>query len=606
MSKAVVQEIENSGKILPTLIGCAFLSFSILIFLPIEIFTSNLNEFSMRLVDLVKILIPAWALSTVCAFTAVLFVPVKFRFRVLSLIFVFGLLFWIQGSILVWEYGPLDGADIDWSKQGVNGLVDSAIWIAAISVAIWAPFKLIKICYPLAILAMLVQSAFVLLTSDIRETEVGDSSKRKFTIVYDKKYEFSENQNVILIVLDAFQSDVFEEIVNSEPEYANLFSGFTYFRDAVAGGNYTELAIPALLTGQTYDNSVEREKFLQDAFVNYGLTTQLKKEGYYVEMYPWVGWGNESIYFDENVASNLKRNDPQAEPDATYTEKNAKEALHILDLALFRSVPHYFKTFIHNDHKWFLGYLVSHMVPDGIKQIISTENQFEAGTFVNQGPTVFATNRQVRVFKYFHFKGAHSPLTVNEKLEFTSQVFAFSRQNYINQAKANLLALGQFFEKLRAAGIYKDSIIAIVGDHGSGDSPGLYIEPPGASRKPYRLEGTKRNFRRDKARAIPLVLVKGAGQSSPLEISNAPVALTDLPATITAELGLVSASGGHSMFELDATESRTRFHGAFEFSPNKQSYVDDITLYRIEGNSWSNESWTVDTILEGGTAADNE
>src|SRR5690606_15040160 len=104
------------------------------------------------------------------------------------------------------------------------------------------------------------------------------------------KYAFSAEQNVILIVLDAFQSDVFDDIIKQEPKYASRLVGFTYFPDAVAGANFTEIAVPALLTGQIYDNGRPRQDFMREAFLKTGITTLLNSQGFVADIYPWLGW----------------------------------------------------------------------------------------------------------------------------------------------------------------------------------------------------------------------------------------------------------------------------------------------------------------------------
>ena len=54
-----------------------------------------------------------------------------------------------------------------------------------------------------------------------------------------------------------------------------------------AGGSYTELAIPALLTGRIYDNSEPKESFLSAAYLNDSIFARLKRSGVRVDIYPW-------------------------------------------------------------------------------------------------------------------------------------------------------------------------------------------------------------------------------------------------------------------------------------------------------------------------------
>jgi hypothetical protein len=61
--------------------------------------------------------------------------------RAVVLVFALGLLFWIQGNLLVWDYGVFDGREIVWKDYRLNGIIDSAIWIAVLGIAfLKAPF----------------------------------------------------------------------------------------------------------------------------------------------------------------------------------------------------------------------------------------------------------------------------------------------------------------------------------------------------------------------------------------------------------------------------------------------------------------------------------
>lgn len=316
-----------------------FLLFSVLLYLPGAIYFSNLNEFSLRTLDVAVIFVPAAILSFSIAAALIWLLPKSVTTRVVSVCLALGLLFWLQGNILVWKYGPLDGSDIEWQLFTRNGVIDSVFWLVLLTVSLRWPKRFVEFCRPAAIFIILVQSVMLLYSASATRATTEEASVRNYLVDNAAKYSFSDETNVILVVLDAFQSDVFFEIVSESQEYAEFFGGFTYFRDAVAGSNYTELAIPALLTGRMFDNLQRREDFLREAFLKYGVTTNLKRHKYIVDIYPWVGWGNESIYFDEAIASNLSKVDRKVVSEPTFTEKKAKEALHLLDLSLFRAVP---------------------------------------------------------------------------------------------------------------------------------------------------------------------------------------------------------------------------------------------------------------------------
>jgi len=90
--------------------------------------------------------------------------------------------------------------------------------------------------------------------------------------------------------------------------------------------------------------------------------------------------------------------------------------------------------------------------------------------------------------------------------------------------------------------------------------------------------------------AIPLVLAKPLGRQGELEISLAPVKLSDLPNTLFAELGCDNALSGPSMFEIPDTTERIRPHHHYHFSdwgPETGSFTD----YEVSGFSCDQASW---------------
>ena len=120
----IPQEI-SALKFSTLLLSVTFLMFSVLLYLPAAIYLSNLNEFSLRLNDLSWIFLPAWVLSVTCGVGLVLLLPRAARSHVVSLTFALGLLLWLQGGVLVWQYGPLDGSDIPWEsywQYGIRGI----------------------------------------------------------------------------------------------------------------------------------------------------------------------------------------------------------------------------------------------------------------------------------------------------------------------------------------------------------------------------------------------------------------------------------------------------------------------------------------------------
>jgi len=85
-----------------------FLSSTLLFFGPLQLYYTNIGEFSLTGLEILPYIAVATIFSTaILAITALLFK--KTSNIVLSLIFSIGLCLWIQGNLLTWNYGLFDG-----------------------------------------------------------------------------------------------------------------------------------------------------------------------------------------------------------------------------------------------------------------------------------------------------------------------------------------------------------------------------------------------------------------------------------------------------------------------------------------------------------------
>jgi hypothetical protein len=573
------------------------LCFTVVIGTPTSIYLSNIGEFTLPLRDLTTIAAISFFGILIPSTIIVILLPHVTQKRLTSLFVALSVLCWFQSSIIVWQYGPLDGREIQWNRYWINGLIDTPIWLAVLVLSVSTPAPFLKIARTVAVFLILAQ--LVTLTAKYVKSapERELSTVTSYSIDEKEKYTFSKTLNVVLIVLDAFQADIFQEIVEADKSYSATFDGFVYYRNALSASNYTELAVPGLLTGQLYDNSIPKAQFLKQSFQEWSIFHTLKQHAFIVSIFPWTGWGNESVYLHEDIATNVVRRIHTGNRGAVFTEKNAKEFLHLIDLSLFRCSPHFLKRYIHNRNNWFVYDLASRFAPQKMKQFISTDNQFEAATFLTELGRNFDVGTSERMFKYFHLKGPHRPFMVNQNLELTNQTFEYNRANYIAQAKASLRALDGLFQLLKDQGIYDTSMILVVGDHGSGITKEMYVNPDENTNIAVKPNITyARDFHQDKSRGIPLILVKRRSSRGKLVISDQPVSLLDVPATILNDLGLEHDQAGQSMFSVDPDSTRARQYAAINFGGTKSDYLSPITVYTVSGHSWSDDSWKVTQV----------
>lgn len=536
-------------------------------FTPLDIFFNNTEEFGYLFNEIYLYLLIV-SVSLIGLLTLILILIPKPVFeRVLSLFLVIIILLWLQGNIFNKDYGPLDGRTINWGKWASWGYFEASVWsIVIILTIIFSPFirKIInKVC---VVILLTLISTFV-----IKCFEYSPSDERE--VIFDEsiKFDFSSDKNVILILLDEAQSDVFDEIISERPEFKEQFSGFVYYPDTVAGFPFTTTSVPNILTGTFYDNSVPFSKYIEKSYLGNSIPRLLKERGYGVHLIPT--FFDNTISKSPAIASNLTE-----KGRITNFRQGLSDSLHLIDIAIFRSVPHLLKSYAINDNKWFLSRLLSSDISK-----LSHLNWWSGDQ--NFYGDISKINESVKepVFKFFHLKGCHAPYNLNARGEDVPSTD--KRETYKNFLIFSLKRLVLFLDQLKSKGIYDKSLIYVFGDHGAGSYEELKINTELIESNGYIKRSTIPI--KIKARAIPLFMAKSFSSAGELKISRKPVALADIPQMVFKDLGikLDEQEGGFLNNESDSQHTRTYLYWQFP-------KIDPLYEYTIKGNGWLDSSWT--------------
>jgi hypothetical protein len=99
-----------------TVSACLFLT--VLVFAPGELYYGNTMDFPMLFAEMLPLLMAAALLGTVLLSGMLIALP-RDRPREIGVSVVFGLAFlaWLQGNVLLWQYGLLNGSPIDWASH---------------------------------------------------------------------------------------------------------------------------------------------------------------------------------------------------------------------------------------------------------------------------------------------------------------------------------------------------------------------------------------------------------------------------------------------------------------------------------------------------------
>lgn len=529
--------------------------FTLFFFEPLYLYFSNVPEWPFLISrSWYFLLVIALGLSAVITLLTVFLKPRAFGIAIVLLLTI-GFLLWFQGNILVWDYGVLDGRQIDWNKYAIRGYVDTSVWVVFFAIAYWKREWIYKNVKSVALALLLIQSITVAVAFFQAPEE---PEWKKYTVDKEAQFNFSKQRNVIILVLDTFQSDVFQELIDENPEWKNDFSGFTYFRNAISGFSNTDASIPLILSGEYYDNSRPIKEFLRDVYSTRSIPLTLKQNGYQVELYSAF---ENTIEFCYNEAPKASR--------ATPAKMQA-----LIGVTLFRDVPYVAKKKLYE--------FVNKRVP---MLFLKSDSNLEFANNVLRSKA----SHEKPIFKFFHIAGAHPPFRINENLQVSD--LSYDRAGYKAQSEGVLKVVRRFLKALKDIGAYDNSLIFIVGDHGAGDfgiysielSQGNYVK---TSKEPKRVSDLTIG------KGIPLFLVKPFGAKGEMKVSDAPVSLSDIPKTIVSELGISETYPGRSVFEVRPSETRYRrfLNYLWDQHPNKD-YLPNMEEYIITGFSWLSQSW---------------
>ena len=548
---------ELKEKLITTLYATVMLSLTVFLFGPLQLYFTNVTEFSYYLFDIWYIFLLFSTLAAVLLTAVLLQLKSSVHCRTVSIVFMFGFLLWLQGNVIVWDYGVLDGKDIDWNNYKFYGFIDSLVWFIFLIMSFVKSKLIYRVIKKASIFLILVQMVS-LVTAGFQPSD--EPAWKKMALSEESKYSFSAKKNIVILVLDTFQSDIFQEIIKEEPSLQDSLIGFTYYRNSVGGFPTTYPSIPLVMTGQYYDNSIPFQEFIKTAYSSYAsIPLVLRQHNFKVDLFT----GKQIIYNDPKIVSNLV--------NSGHSINRIKETLYTYKVTMFRYAPHFLK-------KPFYALANSIGSEDSIEQDLEFSQKIVSDlNTTNNKPT----------FKLYHLRGAHPPFFLNEQLKI--EQMDFNRDGYKTQAKASLQITKRFLISLQKNGIYDNTMIFIIGDHGLGVL-GLKPELSGHSEKLTKIKNVKQNI---VAYGTPLVLVKPFNSSGKMMTSDSPVSLSDIPKTMFAELNISTEAPGVSMLSVKESDTRERRFLGYQWinEKNAAKYLPNMSEYIINGFSWLSESW---------------
>lgn len=515
------------------IISALLSSFIFFAYAPFELYLTNIDDMWFTLKDFWWMPVLFFIIAFFVIFAIGCFMQKRIRNIYSAAFFGGGLALYLQGNFLFIDMGQLNGGEIIWSDYTKNFTVNILIWllIIAVPIVLYLIFKnkAIKIFTLLASFLLLIQTVTLgtlfISKSDSLKKNVG------YSVTDANLLDVSSDKNAVVFILDMFDERYFKEIINLHPEVKDQYSDFTFFENATGSYSTTSYSVASLIIGAPIRN--EGATFIDTINKNYEKTSmfnELKSENYALDLYTKSPLPQDLLY----DASNYKPIIPHISDNKSFIKK-------LYRLAVCRYAPDAFKQRFWMDGTEFNG-LQSFSNSD--LNPYSDENIDFYNSIKDEKLVVTDEKR----FKFIHITGAHYPYKINSKIEPIEGTN--DNKQTLDTAIGSLNIVKAYIDKMKEAGVYDNSTIIIMSDHG------------------YYWDGVLTN---------PLIMVKEVGAHKSFSISDAPVSHYDFQATIMQSLGNnQNQEYGKSMFDIEYGEKRNRIF--YQYNLQEESKMSKYRL----------------------------
>lgn len=551
---------------------------NILLFAPFAIHSGNPDEFTATLPAILTV----YALPGLAGMLAIAVIggllPATGFVRYLAMLSSIAVLMWLQGTFLLWDYGPLDGASIPWLETGWRGLIDSTLWITFLVVAFYGHRRFGRPIVIAAGATFAIQLIAIIAGVMSGATPPGRADDTAFDeSQYEAIFRFSPEKNVLHIVMDGFQTDVFKDIV-ADPEHRHLadaLTGFTVYTDNIGAFPCTQMTMPLLVSGKADTNTVPVDEFTENTMRGDTILNSAAAAGFEIDIATQVAL--RKVYAAGAVSNYY---DIPADRHASLRDYAVNDAARLFDLSLFRLTPHFVKAYIHRDELWFVQSWYRERNYLGIRY-------FSELGFLEDLATGLRADRDTPVYKLFHLMLSHRPTVGNEQCEYDGKRQTW-RSNVTIQARCGLSRVVDVLQALKAAGVYDNTVIVLMADHGAWIGVENYHDNLAA--ESHAAAGPT-NF--VAGMAVPVLAIKPTAASGPMQTSSAATTIADLPATLAALLGFEPVFDDRNVFDIPTTEQRSRtfFNYAYGKNHKHPGYLYPLAEYEVLGTPFKYESW---------------
>ena len=562
--------------IFPALLSPALL----VLFGPFTVYRSNQHEFSALFTDiawpwLLLAVGGAWAL--LLSISCVICLLSDWLVRLYAaLLFAVGVLLWAQGNLLMADYGLLTGEGLDLSREIWRVPYETALWVGVVGLAAVYARAVSTIArfgsqLLIALQAVVLVSAMVTAGGDAQDDTPGWSQPP------EDIYALSRQHNVIHIVLDAFPSWIFAELLEQERStFDRDFSGFSFFADHLGAFPTTRASMPAMLTGMAYRNEVPLNDFIRENIRERSIFSVLDGYGHQVHA--------ASFHGDRPAACRVPEwsvGGPLHDSDALWKSSRVSQICRgpARGPVLVSSCPP-------RDQVQGLQRASVVVAEPLLGAAGGPQHADERSRGLRQDYTRrLRTATDQPVYTFLHVAIPHPPVVMDSRCTFIGPT-RLDPTSYAAQSRCGLVLVQDLLNRLRALGVYDSSLVLIASDHGWDTRR---AEPSLAG-----VQTPAGHLDRIVPSAMALLAVKPPESSGPVQTLYVPTSITDIPATIYDVIGRPNPGmRGQSAFQMapDSDRRREYVHHSWKNADWARSHFDLMHLFPVNGRMQEPSAW---------------
>ncbi len=524
--------LKEKTRILEYCAVCVFFTFTVLLYGPLSIYLGNADDFWFSISDFLRVVIPFSAVSFLLLMAVLIVLPERVSSFAGKLLAGITLGLYVQGNYININYGRgvLDGSSIQWDKYTTYGVLDTLAWVICIAAPFAASFIVSKVtdrqkkgdadknvwkyiaaaCLFLTVIQVPALVAQSISYKPNENSEISISDKDMF--------DLSEKDNIVMFILDTLDGEYYEDYLKKNPGFTDKLTGFTDYRNTVASGARTPVAVPSMFTGKPFVREEPYSEYKKKVWSDENSLSLLDKAGYD------IGFYSEAILFDPVCAKYITNFSDGGAVVGSWMILLKK----IYKLDLFKFLPHYLKRYVWMDTAEFDKAIGAE---EGEPYVLQDIKFFDK--FSKEGFTVDSRDKAVRIY---HLRGAHNPITMG------ADGTESENATVDTQVEGVFKGVSEMIDGMKDAGVYDNSTIIITADHGDVNKCEWAI-----------------------------LLIKPAGAAGECKVSNAPVSLFDMAVYLSDLAGekLEGQEFGEDLTKLSEDQKRERYF--FRYKDEKRN-----------------------------------